>query len=183
MSFLRMAGQALKPLLRGTGELIPKGNIGRLMTFGPDAAFALASAAAAPEGTPLLDRAGIAAVDALGFGLLPSFGSRALARAGARRFAGVTDPEKLENIMQVAEMGGQMAPVLLGMQNPLLNSAFERAANTQQQLEADQLATEQRRQDEALLGSLALGTGMAASGLTPRAAQPIGDLFGYGGFG
>jgi hypothetical protein len=187
MSRFRMAGELLKPLMRGTAELIPDSKLGKLMTFGPDLAFAAASAAAAPEGTPMLDRLGIGAFDALAFGLIPSFGSRALGRAGARRLGGMTDPEKIEQVMTVSEMAGQMAPVLLGMQNPLLNNAFERAAQNdlqrQQQMQQD---TQERRLEESALGSLAIGAGMAASGFGARPgavdwSQNLMDL-GLGGY-
>lgn len=182
MSAVRFAGPALKAFIQGAKELVPQGKLAKAMTFGPDILFAGASAMAAPEGTSPLERLGIGAYDALAFGLLPSFAGRALGRAGARRLAGMTNPEDIERAMGVTEMGAQMAPVLLGMQNPLLNAAFEKQAQSQQELAQRQQEDEERRKDELLLGSLAMGGGLAASTLSPRSAADAGaDLFGYGG--
>lgn len=181
MSAARFAGPALKAFLQGAKELVPQGRLAKAMTFGPDLLFAGASAMAAPEGTTPLERLGIGAYDALAFGLLPSFGGRALGRAGARRLAGMTNPEDIERVMGVAEMGAQMTPVMFGMQNPLLNAAFEKQTSTQQELAQQQLDTEERRKDELLLGSLAMGGGLATAGMGSRSADATGDLFGYGG--
>lgn len=173
MSFLRMAGQALKPLL-------PNSIPGALMSYAPDVAFATMSAMAAPEGTSPLERVGIGATDALLFGLAPSLAGRAAGRGVSRNLLKLGE-DGIQRGMDIGEMGFQMAPMLLGVQNPLLSNAFEREARTQKELAEQERLQQEHHQEEALLG-LAYGGGMTLGGLSAlagRAPSP-GALSSFG---
>jgi hypothetical protein len=167
MSFLRMAGQALKPLL-------PSSAPEALLSYAPDVAFATMAAMSAPKDTSPLERIGIGATDALMFGLAPSILGRAAGR-GIGRNVFKMDNDALHGAMNVGEMAFQMTPPFLGVQNPALSAAFEREARTQQELAERQKQQEEHHQQEALLG-LAYGGGMTLGGLSALSGRAPGPL-------
>lgn len=179
MSGLRMAGQVLGRALRGLKGVMPETTLGKVMTFAPDVGFGLMAGAAAPPGTSLLDRGAIAAFDTAALGLAPSLASRLGSKAIAEKVFKVTDPEAVGRIMDVSEMAGQMAPAMLGVQNPLLSRAFEREARNQQEVARQEDERQRQREEEAMLGSLLLGSGMAASGLGGRSVSALPSGLDY----
>ena len=107
MSYLRMAGQALKGL---KGFLNPgqMSNIDKVMRFGPDIGFGALAAAQTPG--DLGDKA-IAFGSAAGGGLLGGLGSAGL----VRKFGSKMDPQALQAAMGAADMFGSIGGDMIAM--------------------------------------------------------------------
>ena len=107
MSYIRMAGQALK----GLGGFLNPGKmstIDKVMRFGPDIGFGALAAAQTPG--DLGDKA-IAFGSAAGGGLLGGLGSAGL----VRKFGGKMDPDALQAAMGAADMFGSIGGDMLAM--------------------------------------------------------------------
>ena len=178
MTAARMA-QVL-PFLK---TLLPRTGVEAVMSVAPDVAFAGLSAMAAPEGTSFGERLGIGAVDLVGFGLVPSVLGRGAGRlAGSKLFK--LKNEGVEVATNLGEMGFQMAPAFMGMQNPLLTRAFEKQAQNEQQLLLMQEEDKRRREEEVLAGTIAYGAGVGLAPMLGRAAPQAADGFvTYAGLG
>ena len=107
MSYIRMAGQALKGL---KGFLNPgqMSNIDKVMRFGPDLAFGGLAAMQTPG--DLGDKA-IAFGSAAGGGLLGGLGSAGL----VRKFGSKMDPQALQTAMGAADMFGSIGGDMIAM--------------------------------------------------------------------
>lgn len=125
------------------------------MTYGPDAGFALLSAATAPGGfNPVVG------LEDLGISLLGSAGSRVVGGfAGQRLFP--NDPDSASRVRMVADMA-ITAPLSFMAPRPALMAAAEKAAQGQ----AEQQALLQQQSEQELQQQLAtamLGGGLMAT--------------------
>lgn len=128
------------------------------MTYGPDAGFALLSAATAPGGfNPVVG------LEDLGISLLGSAAGRVAGRFAVDRFAGdrlfPDDPNVAGRVQMVADMG-ITAPLSFLAPRPALMAAAEKAA--QGQAEQQQALLQQQSEQEL---QQQLATAMLSSGL------------------
>ena len=108
MSYLRMAGQAMKGL-KGFLSPGPMSNIDKVMRFGPDIGFGALAAAQTPG--DLGDKA-IAFGSAAGGGLLGGLGSAGFVRKFGQ---GKMDPQSLQAAMGAADMFGSIGGDMIAM--------------------------------------------------------------------
>jgi hypothetical protein len=155
---MRLAAGGLQGLLKVLKEsLVPRGVTDGLLRYGPDAGFALYSAAAAPGGfNPMVG------VEDLGISLLGSVaGSTAGSLAGRRLARGLEAEKAAERISQAQQVGDLLvsAPLQLAAPRPFLESAIEqnfpKPAAQKQQSDA---ASDREMQEALLLSLLTAGT-------------------------
>lgn len=125
------------------------------MTYGPDAGFALLSAATAPGGfNPVVG------LEDLGISLLGSAGGRVVGRfAGGRLFP--NDPDSASRVQMIADMA-ITAPLSFMAPRPALMAAAEKAAQDQAEQQA-LLQQQGERELQQQLATAMLGGGLMAT--------------------
>lgn len=128
------------------------------MSYGPDAGFALLSAATAPGGfNPVVG------LEDLGISLLGSAGGRVVGRfAGDRLFP--NDPNAAGRVQMVADMG-ITAPLSFMAPRPALMAAAEKAAQDQAEQQAFLQQQSEQELQQQLASAMLGGSLMAAPGL------------------
>ena len=161
-------------LLSALKEILPQNTSEWALRLGPEAGFAVISAAMAPEGASLTDRAALGAED-----LLIGLGSSFLGSGAGRLAGGALYPKSLSADLRKQKLAQAMtagdilaAPLPIFAPRPVANSVYEKALDGQGRREQEQALQEEeeRHMQEALLSSMLTGTGaLALSGSTGAA--------------
>jgi len=144
-------------------EILPQNAGEWALRLGPEAGFAVIGAAMAPDGTPLTDRAALAAED-----LLIGVGSSFLGSGAGRLAGGAIFPKTLgeevrrQKLAQAMTAGDILAaPLPMLAPRPVASSVYEKALQGRSRREQEEALQEeeQRHMQEALAMSMLTGGG------------------------
>ena len=156
----------LKSLKDALSAILPQSAGEAALRLGPEAGFAVISAAMAPEGATVGDRVGLALEDLL-IGTGSSFLGSGLGRLGGkaiydRKRTELGDDLYKEKLAQEMPAGDILAaPLPMLAPRPIATGVYERAMEGQSKQEQEQLLAqeEERLMQEALVNSLLTGGG------------------------
>lgn len=163
---MKFAGAALPAIRTALGAVLPKTKLGAALRFGPELGYAGLSALVAPEGTPAMGRAGMAAEDlaiGLGSSLLGQLGGlaagrRAIGRGKALSKFTQAEREQLENYLNVGD--ALAGPLNFVAPRPISQGIYRDLNLEQQQLQQAQYEAQMQEREQALIQAL-LGGGSA----------------------